>query len=531
MNKLYYGDNLSIMRDMMKSNSVDLIYLDPPFNSNKNYNLVYKEMTGQPISEQVDAFCDTWTLDPVKEQVAKTMPVLLREHGVDDAYVRFWQIWMNALRKTQPQLLAYLVYMVERLLYMKTVLRPTGTLYLHCDPTASHYIKVMMDGIFGHQNFRNEISWRRSNPKSLGKTNFPNCRDIILRYSKGHTVVFNKPYGIHDEEYVKKAYKYTDDSGRPYRLLPLLNPNDDRPNLTYEFLGVKRVWRWTRDRMEKAYEEGLVVQLKPGAVPQYKKYLEDSKGRTITNDWDDVKPVHGKESLGYATQKPIALLDRIIQVSSNPGDVVFDPFCGCGTTIYSAVKNGRQWIGCDIAMLSVRLITRILTGEKYRLVEGIHFEVDGIPVSVDQAGVLFKRDAFQFQHWFVERVGGFPTHRKTADRGVDGRLYFETRDGLKEMVISVKGGAIRPTDIRDLRGVLEREEDAEMAAFLSLREPTPAMRREAAEAGMYEYQGVQYPRVQLLTAREVLEEKKELATPSKIGVKAHTTKQGSLPLA
>jgi hypothetical protein len=259
-----------------------------------------------------------------------------------------------------------------------------------------------------------------------------------------------------------------------------------------------------------------------------KRYLNEQKGSIVTNVWTDIPPVQGSESLGYPTQKPIALLERIISATTDKGQVVFDPFCGCGTTIYAATKLERTWIGCDIAILAVKLIREVLA-ERYRLVEGTHFEVDGIPVSVEQAHELFKRDAFQFQHWFVERVGGFPMQKKVADRGIDGRLYFETKDGLGEVILSVKGGKLRPTDVRDLRGVMEREGVA-MAGFLSLNEPTRAMHAEAASAGMYTYNGINYPRLQMLTVADVLEEKRSLATPTKIGTTRITTGQQPLPL-
>jgi hypothetical protein len=229
--------------------------------------------------------------------------------------------------------------------------------------------------------------------------------------------------------------------------------------------------------------------------------------------------------LGYPTQKPIALLDRIIQSSTNKGEVVFDPFCGCGTTIYSAVKNDRIWLGCDIAILSIKLVREILAGEQYRLVEGTHFDVTGIPVSVEQAQELFKEVPFQFQHWLVERIGGFPMQKKVADKGIDGRMYFDTSDGLRSMVLSVKGGKIRPTDLRDLRGVLERERDTELAGFLCLNEPTKAMREEAASAGQFKYGDHMYDRMQILTVRQILEEKREFNTPTKMGTKISTGQQ------
>jgi DNA modification methylase len=226
-------------------------------------------------------------------------------------------------------------------------LKNTGTLYLHCDPTASHYLKIVLDAVFGKERFGNEIIWKRSNPKSHISRNFPTCNDTILRYTKTLDCVYHQSYEEHNPEYVESAYRHKDKKGA-YQLLPLLNPNDDRPNLTYEFLGVTRVWRWTKERMEKAYKDGIVVQVKPGAVPRYKKYLKDSKGKTVTNCWTDIQPASSKESVGYPTQKPLALLNRIIQASSNEGDIVLDPFCGCATTCVAAEHLGRKWIGIDI---------------------------------------------------------------------------------------------------------------------------------------------------------------------------------------
>lgn len=296
-------------------------------------------------------------------------------------------------------------------------------------------------------------------------------------------------------------------------------------------------WRYSRERMEELDSAGRIwyPKTKQGDLdlskrPRFIRYLDEQKGTVMTTVWTDIPPINSqsKERLGYPTQKPVPLLDRIIQASSNPGDVVFDPFCGCGTTIYSAIKNERQWIGCDIAILSVKLIREQLVGERYRLVEGHDFEVNGIPMSVEGAHELFKRDPFQFQHWLVERAGGFPMQKKVADRGIDGRVYFEAGKDLQEVILSVKGGKLRPTDVRDLRGVMEREGSA-MAGFLSLQEPSKAMRTEAGEADMYEYNGIQYPRLQLLTVRDILEDKRELHTPTKMGSRV-ATGQASLAL-
>ena len=344
---LWTGDNLDIMRGM-NSESIDLIYLDPPFNSNRDYEA--------PIGGEAAgaAFKDTWELSDVDEawhgEIAEKEPPV---YAIIDA----------AGLSHGKSMKSYLIMMAVRLLEMRRILKATGSLYLHCDPTASHYLKTLLDTLFGPENYRNEISWRRSNPKSLTKINFPNCRDVILRYSKSEKCTFNKVFGKHDPEYIRKAYKHRESDGRRYRLLPLLNPNNDRPNLTYEFMGVTRVWRWTRERMEKAYADGIVVQLKPGAVPQYKKYLDESKGKTITNDWSDIEQAAGKENFGYPTQKPLKLLDRIILSSSHPDDIILDPFCGCATACVAAEKRERQWVGIDLSPLAAKLVKARLKKE------------------------------------------------------------------------------------------------------------------------------------------------------------------------
>lgn len=547
MNHLYYGDNLTIMQQMPKG-AVDLIYLDPPFNSKRNYNLLYKNMTGKPVPEQAEAFCDTWEMDAEKEATAKALPLLMRDHGVDDYYIQFWGLWIQALKNTQPHLLAYLIYMVQRLLHMKTILKPTGSLYLHCDPTASHYIKVMLDGIFGHSNFRSEVIWKRTSSHNSANRWGP-VHDVLLFYSKSDSYTWNRVSQPYDEKYLDGFYKGEDEIGR-FRLGDLtgagtrngdsgkpwkgVDPTDSGrhwavpavPGLTKEEIKALTV----QERLDELDKQGLIYWPKKGSIPQFRRYLDTDRGvaaQDVIYDIDPISP-HAKERLGYPTQKPIALLDRIIQASSNPGDVVFDPFCGCGTTIYSAEKNHRQWIGCDIAILSILLMTDVLT-DRFRLVKGVHFEVSGIPVSVEQAQDLFQRDPYQFQHWVVERIGGFPMQKKVADRGIDGRVYFETKDGLKDMVLSVKGGHIKPGDIRDLRGVLEREGSSELAGFLSLKTPSKNMREEAAGAGMYKYNNVSYPRIQMLTVQEILEGKKTFHTPSVIGSRVKTG-QSSLPL-
>jgi site-specific DNA-methyltransferase (adenine-specific) len=375
-NVLFCGDNLGVLRNHIDAESVDLMYLDPPFNSNASYSAIFDTPTGGQPAARIAAFDDAWRWD-AQAQDAYDRAVSSGNPGA--------AAMLGAMRPVlhENDMMAYLAMMAVPLMEMHRVLRPTGTLYLHCDPTASHYLKILLDAIFGPANYRNEIIWKRSNPKSHVSMNFPACTDTILRYCKGPDAIYRQPYEAHDPDYVARAYRYRDDRG-VYRLLPLLNPNDDRPNLTYAFLGVTRVWRWTRERMQKAYDDGLVVQLKPGAVPQYKKYLSSSKGRTVTNCWTDIPQAAGSELLGYPTQKPLALLERIIAASSNEGDVVLDPFCGSGTTLHAAEKLGRRWVGVDRAPVAIKVAHR-------RLMEAFptaDFDIRQVPNAVSMAGAL-----------------------------------------------------------------------------------------------------------------------------------------------
>jgi DNA modification methylase len=487
---------------------------------------MYKNMTGQPVSEQVEAFCDAWTMDVEKELIAVKMPALLREVGVDDEYIAFWKLWMNSLRKVNSRLMAYLIYMVPRLCYMKIILKPTGSIYLHCDPTASHYLKIMLDGIFGHESFRNEIIWKRRTGTASGvhkMRKFGAVTDSILFYSMSNKSTFNPQYSVDGSEYkdyTDKFFKHTDDDGRRYQSVTLANPAY-RPNLIYDYKGYKppaNGWMFSRERMAQYDKENALIfpKNKEGRIRR-KLYLDELKGKPVQSLWSDIPFIssHSNERLGYPTQKPRALLRRIIETSSNPGDVVFDPFCGCGTTILAAQELGRKWIGCDIAVLAVRLVRDILCENKeYRLSEGLDFMVEGIPGSVDGAIELAKHNRFQFQHWLVERIGGFPIQKKTGDQGIDGIIYLPVNESLVEMILSVKSGHIKPADIRELRGVLEREENAEMAGFLCLKEPSEAMRHEASVAGHWEYLGNSYPRIQILTVKEILEGKKGFSAPA-----------------
>jgi site-specific DNA-methyltransferase (adenine-specific) len=500
MGTLYYGDNLTILREHIKNESVDLIYLDPPFNSNASYNVLFHAPDGHESHAQMEAFGDTWHWT---ESAEKAFDEVMQSGNTDAAEM------LRAMRSflKENDMMAYLTMMAIRLLELHRVLKPTGTLYLHCDPTASHYLKILLDATFQPANYRNEIIWKRSNPKSHISVNFPTCTDTILRYSKTNKITYHQPYEEHNPDYVESAYKYNDDNGQ-YRLLPLLNPNDNRPNLTYEFLGVTRVWRWTKQRMQKAYEDGLVVQLKPGAVPQYKKYLHDSKGRTVTNCWTDIPQAAGNEALGYPTQKPLALLERIIETSSDVDAVILDPFCGCGTTVHAAQKLNRQWIGIDITHLAISLIQKRLR-DAFPLAQ---IDVHGVPKDLDGARELAAQDKYQFQWWAVSLVDAVPygNNKKGADGGVDGLIYFKP-DGktTEKTIVSVKGGEnVGVGMIRDLIATVDREK-AKLGLLITLAEPTSAMRKEAVTAGYYrtEAQG-DFAKIQIVTVQELLSGKR-----------------------
>ena len=505
-NTLFYGDNLEILKEYIQDESVDLIYLDPPFNSNRTYSVLFKDERGMESEAQINAFDDTWHWNErFFRQMMQTAPVKVA--SMLDAMHGF--IGEN-------QMMAYLVMMAARLVELHRVLKPTGSLYLHCDPTASHYLKVVLDTIFGVESFSNEIIWKRTSAKGLAFTRFASNHDIILKYSKGKTSIWNPQYMEHSQTYLENFYRYVDpNTGRRYRLDNLANPNKDRPNLTYEFLGVTRVWRWTKDRMQKAYEEGLIIQSKPGSVPAYKRYLDEQEGTPVSDIWIDILPIQSqsKELLGYPTQKPLALLERILLASSNPGDIVLDPFSGCGTAIAAAQKLGRRWIGIDITHLAIAMHKSRLR-DMFGLLPEKDYDVVGEPVDLNGAEALFRQNAYQFQWWAVSLIGAKPqggdggkAGKKGSDRGIDGVIIFteDLKGRAGKILVQVKGGGVKSGDVRDLRGVIERE-NAQMGIFLTLKPSTTDMRLEADLAGDYhsDLWSKDYPRLQIVTVEELL---------------------------
>ena len=532
MNKLLYGDCLTHLREMAKW-SVDLIYLDPPFNSNREYNSIYKDETGRPLPDQIEAFNDTWTLDAERERAIRHMPVLMVDSGIKDEVAAFWKLWMNALRGTNPKLLAYLSYMTERLLQMRSVLKPTGSIFLHCDPTASHYIKVLMDAIFGHDSFRNEIVWKRTSAHS-DANKLGAVHDLILYYARP-SATFHRQYTPYSKDYLDKQYRNRDSDGRRWMSDYLTAKGLAGGGYEFEYKEVKSNWRVPEERMRELDEEGRLHFTSKGGI-RIKRYLDEMKGVSANDVWTDIPPINSqaRERLGYRTQKPIPLLTRIIEMASNPGDMVLDPFCGCATTLEAAHSLGRRWIGIDIAIHAVKRVARVRMKERIGLVEGQDFEIDGVPRNLEGAQDLWERDKYDFQRWAVEEVDGFVTSKRTADGGIDGRLYFGIygqRD-LSSMAIEVKGGKhVNIAHLRALRGVLESDV-AEMAGLITMHPLGDVQRRNferfAAEAGTLDVLGTSYDRIQLLTVPEILEGKK-FHTPSVAGL--GITGQGQLPLS
>ncbi len=501
-NKLYYGDNLEVLKMYVKDETVDLVYLDPPFNSRQDYNVLFAEKDGSQSSSQIHAFEDTWEWNL---EAQRAYEQIVEQGGrVADALRAFKTFLFNS------DMMAYLAMMAPRLVELRRVLKETGSIYLHCDPTASHYLKILMDAVFGPQFFRNEIAWRRSHPKGLAFKRFANNHDVILSFSKNGGTTWNRLYTPHDPDRADQQYSLRDNDERAYQLTSLLNPNPNRPNLTYEFLGVTKVWRWTKERMLDEYKKGRIIVPKGGkGIPRYKRYLDEQPGIPISDFWNDIEISSGQEKLGYPTQKPEALLERILKASSNEGDLVLDPFCGCGTTVQVAQRLNRRWIGIDITHLAIGLIKKRLSdafGPEIRST----YDVIGEPTDYAGAADLAANDKYQFQWWALGQVGARPAdQKKGADRGIDGRLYFHDDDSgqSKQIIFSVKAGGVTVSQIRDLQGVLGREK-AEIGVFLCFEEPTKPMLRDAAETGFYKSaDGTTYPKLQILTIQQILDGK------------------------
>ncbi len=458
---LYFGDNLEVLKEYIPDESIDLIYLDPPFNSNKNYNVLFKEGTVDS-SAQIHAFEDTW------EWTAETNKLFTALKDPSNPKIAILISSMAEFVGIENPMMAYIVNMTARLLPLHRVLKETGSIYLHCDPTASHYLKLIMDVIFGKMNFRNEIIWERgtaSGGKAGGDKFVPN-HDVILFYVKNKDKKkFNRQYLEYTKEYIEERFKYKDEKGRRYRLQ----------------LG---------DR---------------------KQYLDESKGKPVSDIWVDIFPINpmAKEKLGYPTQKPEALLERILKASSEEGNWILDPFCGCGTTVAVAERLNRNWIGIDISMQSINVIYQRMIAHYPNL----KINIDGIPKDYESASNLAEKDKYAFQDWAITLVGGSPPSgesKKGADRGVDGLILFyekQNNSKLKKIIIQVKGGATGRGDIAKLKGDIDRE-NSPMGILITQNEPTSEMKREAVLSGDYQYSvTTAFPKIQTLSIKDWFEGK------------------------
>ena len=504
-NSLYFGDNLEILRNEIRDESVDLIYLDPPFNSQANYNLLFRTPKGHEPHAQITAFEDTWHWG---EQAEREFAELVQQPNTDVSEM------MQALRRFlgENDVMAYLTMMANRLLELHRVLKPTGSLYLHCDPTASHYLKIVLDGIFGKENFVNEISWKRTTTKSdfrQGAKNWPRIRDVIHYYAKNISELppLKQPFADYSAEYLAAKYRNQDADGRRYMLDNLTAPGaGSRGHPQYELMGVTRYWRYGKEKMERLVAEGRVVQPSPGAVPRYKRYLDEVKGIAIGDTWDDIPAINSQaqERLGYPTQKPLSLLKRMIEASSNEGDTLLDPFCGCGTAIHAAEKLKREWIGIDITHLAINLVENRLCDA----FPGITFDVHGTPKDLDSARNLAQRDKYQFQWWACSLLKARPYQgkKKGADSGIDGIKFFQDDKTMaRKIIVSVKAGEnVSVPMIRDLGHVVNREK-ASLGFFVTLTKPTAPMRQEAVKAGFYvNPMGASFSKIQILTIEGLL---------------------------
>lgn len=498
MNKLYFGDNIDVLR-AMPAESVDLIYLDPPFNSNASYNVLYGTKRGGASQAQSHAFKDTWTWDRAAQQaLEQTADRHLEAGALLDAFQKIFA--------GNRDMVAYLAMMGVRLIEMQRVLKPTGSLYLHCDPTASHYLKLLLDAIFGVERFLNEIVWQRTGAHNDAKR-FGRITDTILFYSKTANYAFNPQYEDYTPEYLEERYRYRDSDGRKFWPNTATSPNP-RPNMMYEWKGNQSPpngWRFERPTMERLEKEGRLYYSKSGMV-YVKNYLDEQKGRPAQNLWTDiVMEKSGSERLGYSTQKPLELLKRIIRASSNDGDVVLDPFCGCGTAIEAAEELRRDWIGIDVTYLAIHVIEARLVkafGSKIK----DRYRLFGKPKDADDARALAARDWLEFQKWAVFTLGGLPKDKPGADGGIDGIIRYH-RVGIEQpnrAVVSVKGGINVGVDaVHKLKSVVQREK-AEVGILVCLQTTGP-MLREAASEGDVGPSSKRVQKLQVITVDDLFE--------------------------
>ncbi|WP_102145510.1 DNA methyltransferase [Mycobacterium hubeiense] len=518
MNRLYFGDNLEVLDEHVDDGSVDLVYLDPPFNSNRNYSVIFgRNRAVDESAAQIQAFEDTWrwthTTEVLLGQLSQTAP--RRVAGTLSGFYTLLE---------ESEALAYLVNMTPRLLQLHRVLKPTGSLYLHCDPTMSHYLKVLLDSIFGAENFRDEVSWQRHNARSVKQAIWPRLHDTLLFYGRSRIGTFFEtrvPSGAMSEPH--DIVTWTD--GNRYRTKDLTGPGTRKgetgqPWRSVNPTGAGRHWRVGHTTLEQLDMEGRLYWQKNGMPRERAQdpYVPSERSVIVGDVWTDIPSINSgaAERLGYPTQKPLALLERIIQASSNPGDVVLDPFCGCGTTVDAAQRLGRQWIGIDITHLAIDVITKRLLHTYGGGVFG-SIELSGIPKDLGGARALFDRSPLEFERWAVSMVNAEPNEKQVGDKGVDGVARFPLGTGkIGKLLVSVKGGkTINPSMVRDLSGTVEARK-AQMGLLITLAPATKGVTDAINHGGVFAHpaNGEQYPRLQHITVADLLAKKRPQVPPT-----------------
>ena len=547
-NRLYRAD-CKVVAEQLKAEGlkVDLIYLDPPFNSNRTYSMIFNH---GGVTAQQKAFHDMWDFTDATRQLVLDFRDELEKWDLPDAFKAFMDAWVGILEggtAADRKLLNYLMYMTQRLVRFRDILKPTGSIYFHCDSTASHYLKVVMDGVFGRENFRSEIVWRRASGRPKGSQHASRSlgqdTDTILYYTQSNKFVHRSAYRDLSPDELTAKFPLVEPAGRKYNTRteifrqPSMGP---RPNLCYEYNGVCNPhpsgWRVSKEKLAKMDAAGYIIW-RSGKRPLRKAYADEYVGTPIGNLWTDIHMAAGNERLGYATQKPRALLERLIGISSKPDDLVLDPFCGCGTTIHAAHLLGRRWIGVDISGDAVDEIVDRLAEISVHQAQG-HYEVlEGNP---DTMAEYTRLNPFEKQDWLIRRLGGLPNPRKSGDRGVDGDMTFhmgadgQGNDTWGRMVFSVKTGKQRsPAHVRELRGTMKNER-AQMGVLVLDADPTPKMESAADTAGRFSYQPIsnmppkEYAKVQIVTAHEVIDGAKADCPPTMQAVKRFRKSQQEL---
>jgi len=522
-NRIYYGDNLDVLRRYIKDETVDLCYIDPPFNSKRNYNQIYNNI-GKEDAAQAQAFIDTWTWDDNANiglaEIQSNYNGVFTEQSID---------LITGLEKVLKKgaLLAYLVSMTLRIAEIHRVLKPTGSFYFHCDPTASHYLKLLIDAIFCPKggDYRNEITWKRrtgTNSSVHNQKQFGNCTDIIFFYTKSKDNTFNAQFNLEADgygDYINKFFKHTDEHGRIYRIDNLANPSP-RPNLMYEYKGYpppKNGWAISKEKMEQFELEGRLHFPKTldGRI-QRRRFLDELKGKPVQNLWDDIEMISSQaaERMGYPTQKPESLLERVIKASSNEGDIVLDAYCGCGTTVAVAQKLKRQWIGIDITFQSISLILKRLEDQDAGALDNV--VVAGVPKDFEAAVALANRKddrtRKEFEKWVVltySKNRAIINEKKGGDGGIDGIVYIpESTTENSKVLFSVKSNEkLTPAVVRELFGTVERDKAA--CGILLTLHPMPNLVKDAKQYGNYQnnFTGNLYPKIQIICVQEILDGK------------------------